>query len=302
MAFDISSPPRSSFLLCGSLEAMTQLTFEQLAGFERDGFLVLEDFAAPADCAALRERASELVADFDPRGVVSIFSTNEQTRTSDDYFLSSGDRIRFFFEERAFDEEGRLRQSKERSINKIGHALHDLDPLFDRFSRAPKIAALVSDLGFKRPLLIQSMYIFKQPNIGGEVTCHQDSTFLHTEPPSVVGLWFALEAATIENGCLWALPGGHKLGLKSRFLRAPGGTTRFDVFDDAPWPQAGLVPLEAPEGALIVLHGQLPHLSRANTSECSRHAYTLHVIEADACYSPDNWLQRSAHLPLRGFD
>ena len=54
------------------------------------------------------------------------------------------------------------------------------------------------------------MYIFKQPNIGGEVTCHQDSTFLYTEPIDIVGLWFALEDATIENGCLWAIPGGHR--------------------------------------------------------------------------------------------
>jgi phytanoyl-CoA hydroxylase len=281
---------------------MAQLNPEQVARFERDGFLVLEEFVKPEDCAALRARAAGLVAEFDPQGVVSIFSTNEQTRTSDDYFLESGDQIRFFFEERAFDENGSLRQSKERSINKIGHALHDLDEVFDSFSRTPKLASLVNDLGFKRPLLIQSMYIFKQPNIGGEVTCHQDSTFLHTSPPSVVGLWFALEAATVENGCLWALPGAHKLGLKSRFVRAGGGGTRFEVFDDTPWPQAGLVPLEVPLGALVVLHGQLPHLSRANLSPRSRQAYTLHVIEGDCHYNADNWLQRSAELPLRGFD
>ena len=200
---------------------MAQLTSEQLARFERDGFLVLEDFVSRRKCAALRARAAELVAAFDPAGVVSIFSTHEQTRTSDDYFLESGDRVRFFFEERAFLEDGGLRQSKERSINKIGHALHDLDPVFDRFSRTPQLAALVSDLKFERPLLIQSMYIFKQPNIGGEVTCHQDSTFLYTEPLSVVGLWFALESATVENGCLWALPGGHRLGLKSSPRKTP---------------------------------------------------------------------------------
>jgi len=39
------------------------------------------------------------------------------------------------------------------------------------------------------------------------------------------GLWFALEDATIENGCLWVIPGGHKFGLKSRFVRAEGGGT-----------------------------------------------------------------------------
>ncbi|HEX8851980.1 MAG TPA: phytanoyl-CoA dioxygenase family protein, partial [Pyrinomonadaceae bacterium] len=281
--------------------SMRQLTVEQLAAYERDGFLVVEDFVSREECARLRERARELVTAFDPRGVVSVFSTREQTRTSDEYFLESGDKIRFFFEEDAFDAGGHLRQPKEHSINKIGHALHDLDPVFERFSRTPKLASLVADLGFTRPLLIQSMYIFKQPGIGGEVTCHQDNTFLYTEPPSVVGLWFALEDATRENGCLWAIPGGHTSALRARFLRAPAGGTLFRTLDRTPFALERLAPLEVREGTLVLLHGSLPHLSRANRSERSRHAYTLHVLEGEARYPKDNWLQRGADFPARGF-
>ncbi|MDX6612178.1 MAG: phytanoyl-CoA hydroxylase, partial [Blastocatellia bacterium] len=235
---------------------------------------MLPDFVNAESCADLRRRANDLVAGFDPREAVSIFSTQEQTRTSDDYFLDSGDKIRFFFEADAFLPDGTLKQSKERSINKIGHALHDLDPVFDSFSRTPELAQLIADLGVADPLLLQSMYIFKQPNIGGEVTCHQDATFLFTEPIGVVGLWFALEDATQENGCLWAMPGGHRLGLKSRFTRADGGGTRVEVIDAAPWPVENLQPLEVNEGTLIVLHALLPHMSYANRSPRSRHAYT----------------------------
>src|SRR5437588_4012200 len=277
------------------------LSAEQVAAYERDGFLVLDNFVERDDCDSLRVRAEELVRDFDPRGVVSIFSTREQTRTSDDYFLESGDKIRFFFEENAFLPDGTLRQSKERSINKIGHALHDLDPVFGKFSRTEEIKQLISDLGIADPLLIQSMYIFKQPNIGGEVTCHQDATFLYTEPLRMLGLWFALEDATIENGCLWAIPGGHNLGLKSRFVRADGGGTRFEVFDNTPWPEENLQPLEVEKGTLIILHGLLPHLSRENRSPKSRHAYTLHVIDASSDYPASNWLQRFSELSWRGF-
>src|ERR1051325_3386470 len=250
--------------------------------YEREGFLVLPNFVAAEDCDGLRARADELVQEFDPREAVSIFSTREQTRTSDDYFLESGDKIRFFFEENAFKSDGTLRQSKERSINKIGHALHDLDPVFDAFSRRSDIKKLVHEWGFSDPRLLQSMYIFKQPTIGGEVTCHQDGTFLFTEPLRVLGLWFALEDATVENGCLWAIPGGHRVGLKSRFLRADGGGTRFETYDDSSWPEEKLVPLEVEKGTLIVLHPLLPHLSRENRSPNSRHAYTLHVIDASA--------------------
>lgn len=269
--------------------------------YERDGFLVLENFVTSEACDALRARAEELVRDFDPAGVISIFSTRAQTRTSDDYFLESGDKIRFFFEEQAFNPDGTLKHNKDQSINKIGHALHDLDPVFNSFSRTPQIRQLVSDLGLRDPLLLQSMYIFKQPRIGGEVTCHQDATFLYTEPPRMAGLWFALEDATVENGCLWAAAGGHKLGLKSRFVRAEVGGTRFEAVKDLSWPEEKLQPLEVRKGTVIVLHPLLPHLSRENRSDKSRHAYTLHIIDASTQYPQENWLQRSRELPLRGF-
>ena len=277
------------------------LTREQIQRYDEDGFLVMREFVEQSACDRLRRHAEELVRDFDPRGVISVFSTHEQTRTSDDYFLESGDKIRFFFEENAFDAEGGLRQAKERSINKIGHALHDLDPVFNEFSRSAEVRRLVHELGFTSPLLLQSMYIFKQPNIGGQVTCHQDGTFLYTEPLRVLGLWFALEDATTENGCLWAIPGGHTAGLKSRFLRADGGGTRFETFDDSPWPEETLVPLEVEKGTLIVLHPLLPHLSRENRSPKSRHAYTLHIINSSADYPKENWLQRAADMPPHGF-
>ena len=193
---------------------------QQIAQYIDTGFLVLEDFASESECDQLRARAEEMVHEFDPAEVVSIFSTHEQNRLTDDYFLTSGDKIRFFFEENAFNADGTLKYEKEKSINKIGHALHDLDPVFERFSRSEKIKDLATAIGMKNPLLLQSMYIFKQPNIGGEVTCHQDSTFLYTEPIDIAGLWFALEDATIENGCLWAIPGGHRSGLKSRWVRS----------------------------------------------------------------------------------
>ena len=280
------------------------LTSEQLIAYERDGFLVVENFATLAECEALKQRAEELVAAFDPQGVISIFTTKEQTRASDDYFLESGDKVRFFFEEDAFLHDGSLRQSKERSINKIGHALHDLEPVFDRFSRKPELAAIASQVGLQQPLLLQSMYIFKQPNIGGEVTCHQDATFLYTEPMTVTGFWFALEDATLENGCLWAIPGGHKTGLKKRFSRTNAGTeagggTKFEVLDDSPWPDEQLVPLEVKAGTLVLLHGLLPHMSKANRSPKSRHAYAVHVVDKTAAYPAENWLRRET--PARGF-
>jgi phytanoyl-CoA hydroxylase len=272
--------------------------------FERDGYLVLPGFVAPERCEGLRARMAEMLEAFEPTEVATIFSTTGLRHAQDRYFLESGNKIRFFFEEAAFGPEGRLKQSKARSINKVGHALHDLDPVFDRFSRQTALAALLADLGIGEPLLLQSMYIFKQPRIGGEVGCHQDASFLMTEPASVIGLWFALEDATTLNGCLYAAPGAHKGPLRSRFVRhdvgGPHDRTEIVSLDPTPLPSDGLVPLEVEKGTLIVMHGYLPHGSAPNRSARSRHAYTLHVIDGRCAYRPDNWLQRP-DMPLRGF-
>ena len=294
---------RRSFLILRrtSYNPHVLITNEQLAHYEDAGFLVLEGFADEEACDRLRHRAAELVQEFDPEEVVSIFSTHEQNRLTDEYFLTSGDKIRFFFEENAFNPDGTLKYEKEKSINKIGHALHDLDPLFESFSRSAKVKELAKAIGMENSLLVQSMYIFKQPNIGGEVTCHQDSTFLYTKPIDIAGLWFALEDATIENGCLWAIPGGHRQGLKSRWLRTKQGPMEFETYDPTPWPENELVPLEVSKGSLILLHGLLPHRSFENRSSRSRHAFTLHLIGAQTNYPADNWLQRPANMPFRSF-
>lgn len=266
------------------------LTSEQLDAWERDGFLVLPGFVAADACDELTAHARRLIAGFDPEEVRSVFTTRDQDRTSDEWFLTSGDQVRCFVE-----------AEDHRVVSKIGHAMHDLDPVFDRFSRNPRLAAVALDVGLRDPRLLQSMYILKAPQVGGEVTLHTDHTFLWTEPQTVTGFWFALEDATLENGCLWALPGGHRLPARTRFRRRDDGSgTVLEVLDPEPYPTAGEVPLEAAKGTLVVLHGLLPHRSDANRSTRSRAAYTLHCVDASAEYPADNWLQRSG-LPLRGF-
>lgn len=256
--------------------------------YRRQGFAVLPRFKSPDEIRKVRARAEAIVDAFDPSDA-GIFSTRDQARKSDAYFLESGDKIRCFLEEDGL------------SVNKIGHAMHDLDPVFDAFSRDARLAEITAALGIARPLLYQSMYIFKQPRIGGEVRWHQDASFFYTEPLSVTAFWFALEDARRENGCLWVQPGGHETPLRQRFC-VRDGATELETIDATPWPQeAQAEPLEVESGTLVVFNGLLPHYSAPNRSEKSRHAFTLHVVDGAAAYAPDNWLQRGMDFPARGF-
>jgi phytanoyl-CoA hydroxylase len=280
------------------------LSADQIRRYQDDGYVVLPGFKTAAEVAALRERALAIVDAFDPGARRTIFSTTDQARGTGDDFLASAEGIHCFFEEEAFDQHGELRQAKALSINKIGHAMHDLDPVFEAFSRGPRMAALARDLGLADAKLWQSMYIFKQPGIGGEVKWHQDATFFDTTPCTVTAFWFALEDATRDNGCLWVEPGGHRGPrgrLRERFVRE-GSQVRMETLDTTPWPDDALaVPVEVEAGTLVCFHGLLPHYSAPNRSAHSRHAYTLHATDGSSVYSPANWLQRTT-LPLRGFD
>ncbi len=275
---------------------------DQNSFYRNNGYLLLPQFKAAGEVAALRQWATGVVDAFDASQVKSIFTTKDQSRLVDDYFMASASNVSCFFEEEAFDAAGQLKQPKAESINKIGHAMHDLDPLVSAFSRGPQLAALAQDLGLTQPQIWQSMVIFKQPHIGGEVGWHQDATFFETDPITVTTFWFALEDATLQNGCLWVQPGGHRGRLRERFVKTEGNRAAMESIDTTPWPtESSAVPLEAKAGDLIILHGLLPHYSAPNRSPHSRMAFTLHVTDAVSTYSPRNWLQRGEDLPVSGF-
>jgi phytanoyl-CoA hydroxylase len=294
------------------------LTTDQLALWQKQGYLVMPGFKSADEVGALCDRARDIVEAFEPDGSASRFSTRDRALVADAALLGSAHAVHCFFEEEALDEQGRLRVLKAQSINKIGHALHVLDPVFQRFSRGPALAGLAAQLGLAQPQVHQSQVIFKQPHIGGEVDWHQDASFFVTEPLTVTTFWFALEDATLDNGCLWVQPGGHRGSgalpgdgpgdgpgdtpgiLRERYV-CEQGRLRMDRLPAPPWPSLDqAVPLPVAAGTLVVFHGLLPHRSAANRSAASRLAYTLHVTDGRAAYAASNWLQRGASFPVRG--
>lgn len=276
----------------------------------------------------MKRQMEALASEWDPdSGKTSVFRTDEgqvDAQGSDDYFLTSSDRVHFFAEKDAIDADGKLKQkyttNKLAALNKAGHGMHMIPGAFRSYCTSSKVRALVRELGWLDPVVPQSMYIFKQPHVGGEVTSHQDSTFLYTEPrQTCLGLWLALDDATLLNGCLWLRPGSHRESVRRKFVRnkkhfgdalesrsnrATGDTSQPQMLFEAlvdenslaavPWEgklpenslppchglfEAGFVPIECKAGDLLLFPGELDHLSLPNYSPLQRHTFQLHLVD-----------------------
>jgi len=217
-----------------------------------------------------------------------------------------GTKLGFFLEEKAVAK-GKLITEKRLSINKVGHALYELDDVFRKFTgTAPIMDVAKKVLGFKEPLVVQSMYICKQPFIGGAVSPHQDGTFLFTKPESVSAFWFPIDDATLQNACLWVVPGSHNEDLRTRMKVTKD---RNSIYFEPPlgslkWPDdKEYIPVEVKKGAVVLIHGHLAHKSSDNLSDKSRHAYTFHLVDGITEWDSENWLQRpTPFAPLKIVD
>ncbi|GFR09323.1 phytanoyl-CoA dioxygenase domain-containing protein 1 [Trichonephila clavata] len=189
---------------------------------------------------------------------------------------------------------------KKEALNKVGYGTHWWHPTFKKFTFSQKIKDLMKKLHYKDPVVVQSMIIFKKPKIGEIVNPHQDSTFLYTDPPTCIGLWFPLEDATIENGCLWYVPGSHKGDVvHRRFIRNPEKDPLLLMTGKQPeYTDDEYLPVPAKIGDCVLIHGSVMHKSGPNNSQSSRTIYTYHMVEKDTVWSPQNWLQPTEKLPF----
>lgn len=203
--------------------------------FDMHGFALVQSFANATEVISMKQQMQSLVdEEWDPNNTKpTVFRTDEKQideQGSDDYFLESANKVHYFAEAQAMTTgptgkallKDEFAQNKILALNKAGHGMHVRPGAFHDYTTSAKVRSLVGELGWVDPVVPQSMYIFKQARVGGEVTSHQDSTFLYTTPKqSCLGLWLALDDATITNGCLWVRPGSHREKTRRKFVKNP---------------------------------------------------------------------------------
>lgn len=263
--------------------------------FHENGYVIFSSFATNLETEQLKTAAKSILYDFvssqNPTAS-AIFTTSSQTQAVDSsQFLSSASKVSCFLEEK------QPSSPTHPAVNKIGHAIHDLNPVVEAFCRQKKVRDVAYALDMSNPLLVQSMYILKNPRVGGEVHSHRDCNFVYGRSNNCLGFWWALENATLQNGCLWAVPFSHRDDCNMRRMIRHDHDLRIAGEEGKQYHDSDFVALPMQKGDLIMLHGRVMHKSLPNLSENSRLAFSIHVVDNEI----DNecWLQRPSEFPFR---
>jgi ectoine hydroxylase-related dioxygenase (phytanoyl-CoA dioxygenase family) len=223
--------------------------------FVDQGFLVRRDLVQPAEVEALR------------RDIPAIARGEYPAKGLETLDRSQGD-------------EALLRQ-----ILCI-HQPHHISPVMRQAACHPAIAAVLSQIvGAHLPhwdgrvKCMQTMLFVKPPGKPGQAW-HQDERYIPTRDRSLCGAWIALDDATIGNGCLWVIPGSHRMGQIYQ-TRPHGEPEEYDASDQAfGFDTDAAIPVEVPVGAVVFFNGYLLHKSLRNRSQIYRRALVSHYMNA----------------------
>lgn len=228
---------------------------EQVRSFVENGFLVVPDLVTPAEVEEMRQDILHLArGGYPAEGLDSL-------------------------------PPGLSDEELARSILCV-HQPHHVSPVMRKYVSHPKIAGVLSQIVAAHlpwwdgsVKCMQSMFFMKPPGFQGQAW-HQDEIYIPTRDRSLCGAWIALDDATVENGCLWVLPGSHRPG----YLYPQRKHDNPDEFDFAAeshgFDDSGEVPVEVTTGSLVFFNGYLLHRSRKNRGQTWRRVLVNHYCNA----------------------
>lgn len=227
---------------------MSVLTSEQLDFYWENGFLIVEGLITPEEIAEIKAEATLFC-----RGVYDVPG----------------------IEPAAPDE------SDEDALRKYLciHHPHKVSAVMQRYAAHPKIAEALTQLIGANVKCMQTMLFLKPPGFPGQAY-HQDERYIPTEDRRLTGAWIALDDATVENGCLWVIPGTQKDELYPWALH---NNPEYDFADEAQGiPREREIPAPVKAGGVIFFNGFLLHSSRKNRSDIWRRVLVSHYMSAES--------------------
>jgi hypothetical protein len=130
---------------------------------------------------------------------------------------------------------------------------------------------------------MQSMLFIKAAGKPGQ-PWHQDEIYIPTRDRSLAGAWIALDDATVENGCLWVIPGSQGPGIL--YMLEEHDDRRFDCSAEArgfPYSNDQAVPVEVKAGSIVFFNGYLLHRSLPNYANAGyRRSLVNHYMSAES--------------------
>jgi phytanoyl-CoA hydroxylase len=163
------------------------------------------------------------------------------------------------------------------------HFPHKLSPLMRQALAHPVVVAALTQLIGPDVKAMQSMLFTKGEGKPGQAW-HQDEFFIPTRDRSLTAAWIALDDATIENGCLWVLPGSHRPGViyPDRDQEDPRFDCSIEAYD-FPYQDTDAVPVEIAAGSVLLFNGYLLHRSLPNAAPSGlRRALVNHYMSAQS--------------------
>lgn len=232
------------------------LTAEEQQAFERDGYLLVRGILSPDEAAAYRDRLADYA--YRRRPVP--------------------DGVRVQVEPRVARGEVQAGDALE-TIRKI-ERLVEFDPMFMTLALRPRIVAIMQSLLGPDLKLFRDAVLMKPPHTGSPKGMHQDAPYWPIEPQDEVSCWMPFDPATLENGCMTAIPGSHRRGPLPHV-----GVTDDYVVPAEHYNGAEVVPLPMAPGDGLIFHALVLHATGPNTSAHPRRAITMSYMSASSRYT-----------------
>jgi phytanoyl-CoA hydroxylase len=161
-------------------------------------------------------------------------------------------------------------------------------------ARRPEIVERVAQILGPDLDCFQSQFILKNPGVIGQ-PWHQDSYYFLFDRQPQVGVWVALSRATLENGCLWVLPGSHMKDIQEHVPdRRPSANRGYlEIIGED---ESGRVPALMEPGDVLFFHSYLMHMSTDNVADHRRTAMVYHYGRAGTQPTSETAARALAHV------